>query len=102
MIAIRSLWLATGADLVLELEGRQTLVIEDLTNVPPVEVEVSVRKVDERDNSDEKQQPRVLSLTSWLKRIVTDFITVWQIMDVVLFLPSVSTTVRRERVSMVP
>ena len=102
MIAIRSLWLATGADLVLELEGRQTLVIEDLTNVPSVEVEVSVRKVDERDNSDEKQQPRVLSLTSWLKRIVTDFITVWQIMDVVLFLPSVSTTVRRERVSMVP
>ena len=102
MIAIRSLWLATGADLVLELEGRQTLVIEDLTNVPSVEVEVSVRKVDERDNRDEKQQPRVLSLTSWLKRIVTDFITVWQIMDVVLFLPSVSTTVRRERVSMVP
>lgn len=102
MIAIRSLWLATGADLVLELEGCQTLVIEDLTNVPSVEVEVSVRKVDERDNRDEKQQPRVLSLTSWLKRIVTDFITVWQIMDVVLFLPSVSTTVRRERVSMVP
>jgi len=102
LIAIRSLWLATGADLVLELEGCQTLVIEDFTNVPSVEVEVSVRKVDERDNRDEKQQPRVLSLTSWLKRIVTDFITVWQIMDVVLFLPSVSTTVRRERVSMVP
>lgn len=77
-------------------------MIEDLTNVPSVEVEVSVRKVDERDYRDENQQPRVLSLTSWLERIVTDFITVWQIMDVVLFLPSVSTTVRRERVSVVP
>jgi len=37
-------------------------MIENLSDVSPVEVEVSVGEVDERDDCDEDQQPRVLAL----------------------------------------
>lgn len=75
-------------------------MVEDLADVPAVEQEVSVRKVHERDDPDEDQQPGVVSLTRGLKRIVTDLVTVREIVDVVFFLPGVGACVRGERVLM--
>ena len=95
-----SLSLAAGTDLIFDLQSGQTLMVEDLTDVAPVEVEVSVAEVHKGDASDEKEEPRVISLALRLKGIVTELVTVGQVMHVVLFLPSVSASIGREVVSM--
>ena len=64
-----------------------------------VEVEMRVTEVDESDASDEKHQPGDVSLTLGIERIVTDLITVGEIVDVVLFLKGMGTTVDGERMS---
>ena len=89
---------AAGADLVLDLQGSQSLMVQHFASVSPVEVEVSVREVHKRDDGDEDEEPGVIAISGGVKRIVTNLITVWQVVDVVLFLPGVSTSVRRERV----
>ena len=52
-----------------------------------------VAEVDESNASNEQNQPWVVSLTGGLERIVTDFVTVRQVMNVVLFLPGVAASV---------
>ena len=72
-------------------------MVEDLTDVSSVEIEVSMAEVDESDPSNEKDEPGVVSLSGGLERIVTDLVTVGQVVDVVLLLPGVAAGVRRER-----
>ena len=91
-----SLWSTASTNLILDLKRSQSLMVEHLADMAPVEVEMGVAEVDECDASDEQECPGVVALSRWLERIITDFITVWQVMDVVLFFPSVSTSVARE------
>ena len=72
-------------------------MVEDLTDVSSVEVKVSMAEMDEGDPSNEKDEPGVVSLSRGLERIVTDLVTVGQVVDVVLLLPGVAAGVRRER-----
>ena len=82
-----SLGLSAGTDLVLKLQGSESLMVEHLTDVSPVEVEMSMAEVDEGDSSNEENEPGVVSLAGGVERIVTDLVTVGQVVDVVLFLP---------------
>ena len=92
-LAAHSVGLAASADLVLELEGGQALVVEDLADVAAVEVEVSVAEVHEGDASSEKKQPRVVSLALRLERIVTELVTVGQVVHVVLLFEGVAARI---------
>ena len=94
--------LSSLADLVLNLKSSETLMVEDLTDVAFVEVEVSVRKVDKADDGDKDQHPRVVTTALGIERIITELITVGQVMNVVLFFPGVASSVGREGVLMVP
>ena len=91
-----SLGSAARSDLVLDLQRGQALMVEHLANVALVEVEVGVAEVHEGHSADEEEHPRVVSLARRLKRIVTELVTVWQVVNVVLFLPSVPASVARE------
>ena len=93
LICLSSLGLSAGTDLILELEGGQALMVEDLSDVSAMEVEMGVAEVHESDSSNEDDEPGVVTVASRVERIITDLITVGQVMDVVLFLPSVATAV---------
>lgn len=95
-MCLRSLRPAAGEDLILKLQCSQTLVIHNLANVAPVEVEVRVTEVHEGDASDEEDKPRVVTLARGLERIVTELVTVRQVVHVVLLLERVAACVRRE------
>ena len=88
-----SLGLAAGTNLVLDLQSCKSLMEENLTKVSSMEVEVRVAEVNECNASNEQNQPGVVSLTGGLERIVTNFVTVRQVMNVVLFLPGVAASV---------
>ena len=75
-------------------------MVEDLTNVSPVKQEMSVAEVHKSDASNEKDQPWVISLAWGLERIVSDLVTIGQVMDVVLFLPGVTASIWGECVLM--
>ncbi len=62
----------------------------------PVEVEMSVAEVNEGDAGDEEDHPRVVTVALGVERIVTQLVTVGQVVHVVLFFPSVATCVGRE------
>lgn len=76
-------------------------MVKHFARVSPVEVEVSVREVHEGNNSDEQEQVRVVSVATGIEGIVTDLITVGQVVDVVFLFPGVAASVRRERVLVV-
>ena len=58
-----SLGLSASTDLILELQGSESLMVEHLTDVSSVEVEVSMTEVNEGNTSNEQDEPRVVSLT---------------------------------------
>ena len=93
-----SLSLAAGTDLIFDLQSGQTLMVEDLTDVAPVEVEVSVAEVHKGNASDEKEEPGVISLALRLKGIVTELVTVGQVVHVGFLFESVAARVAREGV----
>ena len=68
-------------------------MVKNLTNVAPVEQEVGMAEMHKCDPSDENDQPRVVSLARGLERVITNLVTVGQIVDAVLFLPGVPTSV---------
>ncbi len=92
-VVIFSLGLAASTNLVLDLQSCKSLMEENLTKVSSMEVEMRVAEVNECNAGNEKNQPGVVSLTRGLERIVTDFVTVRQVVNVVLLLPSVTTSV---------
>lgn len=75
-------------------------MVEHLTDVPPMEVEMGVTEVDESDNGGEENQVRVISLTFSHERIFTCLVTVRQIMDIVLLFKRMSAAIAREVVHM--
>ena len=85
--------LATSTDLIFELQSSQTLMVENLTDMAPVEVEMSVGEVNESNACNEENQQGVVARSACIERIVTQLVTVWQIVDVMLFLPGVATCV---------
>ena len=95
-----SLSLATGKDFVLDLQCGKALMVECFSNMSSVEVEVSMTEVDKSDGCDKKKQPRVVTLSSGLERIVTDFVTVRQVVNVMLFLPGMTSAISREHMVM--
>ena len=58
--------------------------------------------MDEANDSDENEHPWVVSVSLSIERIVTNFVTIWQIVNVGFFLPSVTSCIGREGVLMVP
>ena len=79
-----------SSDLILDLEGSESLMVEHLANLSAVESEVRVHEVDERNSAHEDQQPGVVSLSLGVKRIITKFVTVRQVVHVVLLLEGVA------------
>ena len=71
-------------------------MVEDLTDVASVEVEVRVAEVHKGDASDEKEEPGVISLALRLKGIVTELVTVGQVVHVGLLFEGVTARVARE------
>ena len=65
-----------------------------------VEVEVRMAKVDKRDACDEQKQVRVVALAGRLEGIVAELVAVGQVMNIVLLLPGVASSVAREVVGM--
>jgi hypothetical protein len=86
------------SDFVFDLICSESLMIEDLTHFAAVEPEVSVAEVDEADDSEEKQQVRVVKLALVFERIIAEFVAVWFVMHVWLVLPVVATGVAAEDV----
>ena len=92
--------LATSADLVFDLQVGQSLMVEYLADVPPMEVEMSVTEVDESDDGDEDEQVGVFALAFSHERIFTRFVTVRHIVDIVLLFEGMRTGIAREVVHM--
>jgi hypothetical protein len=75
-------------------------MVKDLADLAPVELEVRMRKVRDRDPSDEQDHPGVVNLAVGVKGVVAKLVPVRLVVDVVLLLPGVSVRVRREDVMM--
>ena len=73
-------------------------MVKDLTDMASVEVEVRVAEVHKGDASDEKEEPRVVSLALRLKGIVTELVTVGQVVHVGFLFESVTAWVAGEGV----
>jgi len=83
-------------DLILNHESSETLMVENLSNLPLVEPEVAVSNVAEADNANKDQHVRIITVAGSFKRIVTQLVAVGLVVHVVLFLKSVSMGVARE------
>jgi hypothetical protein len=77
-------------DLVFKLERSQPLMVEYLTDLSAVELEVRVGEVAEGNTSDEEQHVCVIALALGFERIVAQLVAVRFIVNVVLFLPGVT------------
>ena len=74
------------ADLVLDLEGGEPLVVEDLASLPAIESEVSVAEVSEEDDASEEEHPRVVSLALLFEGVVTELVAERLVMHLGVFL----------------
>lgn len=90
--------LAGGFDGVFDLEGSEPLVVENLADLPPVELEVRVGEMNECDAADKQEQPGVVSLALGLERIVADLVAKRFVVDVVFLFEAVAVGVGREYV----
>ena len=91
---------ATSADLFFDLQVGQSLMVEYLADVPPMEVEMGVTEVDESDDGAEDDQVGVLSLAFSHEWIFTSLVTVRHIVDIVLLFEGVSAGIARKVVLM--
>ena len=82
--------LAGGFDGVFDLEGGEPLVVENLADLPSVELEVRVGEMNERDAADKQEQPGVVSLALGLERIVADLVAERFVVDVVFLFEAVA------------
>ena len=71
-------------------------MIENFPNFTSIEAEMGVHKVDTTNNSDKNKEPWIVTLPLSLERIVTKFISVWQVMDVGFFFKIVTVCIRRK------
>ena len=96
----RSLLLAASYNFVLNLQSSETLMVENLTDVSLVEVEMSIAEVDESHDGNENDEVWILSTSLSIERIITNFVTVREIVNVMFFLPGVTVGVACELVLM--
>ena len=68
-------------------------MIENFTDLSSVKSEMTVSKVDEGNTHDKDEQVNVVTLTMWVKWIITSLVTVWQIVDVVFLFKGVTVTI---------
>lgn len=71
-------------------------MVEHLTHSSLVELQVGTGEMTETNDTTENEQDWVVSLTMWLKRIVTQFVTVGQIVSASLLFKAVTVGVTRE------
>jgi len=64
-------------DFVFELVGSVTLMVQDLTDLEVVHLEVRVDEVHEREDGEQDDNSWVVRLALGFKRIVTNFVTEW-------------------------
>ena len=96
----RSLFLAASYNFVLNLQSSETLMVENLTDVSLVEVEMRIAEVDEGHDGNENDEVWILSTSLSIERIITNFVTVREIVNVMFFLPGVTVGVACELVLM--
>lgn len=65
-------------------------MVQNFADLPSVKAEMTVGEVDEGDAGAENDQPGVVSLTLGLKRIISKFVPIRLVMDVLFLLPGVS------------
>lgn len=75
-------------------------MVEHLADLSAVESEVRVKEVGESYSSHSNEHPGIVSLASRVKRIVTEFVTIRQVVHVVFFLEGMSVGVTSEDVLM--
>ena len=73
-------------------------MIQYLTRVSPVEVEMRVGEVHEGDAGNKQDHPWVVTVTTRIEGVITHFVPVGQVVHVVFFFPGVAACVGRERV----
>ncbi len=59
-------------------------MVQDFACLASVEFEVGMTEVNKADTCHEQQQPWVVTLALGLERIITEFVAVWFVMNVVL------------------
>ena len=74
------------ADLILDLERGEPLVVKDLASLPAIESEVSVAEVSEEDDASEEEHPRVVSLALLFEGVVTELVAERLVMHLGVFL----------------
>ena len=87
------------SNLVLNLEGGESLMVEDLPDLSAIESEMSVAEVNERYNTNKEEQPRVISSSLLFEGVVSHFVTKGLIMNLGVLLEGHSIGVTREGVS---
>ena len=92
-LAVFSLSFAASPDFILDLQRGQSLMVQHLADVAPVEVEMRMAEVHKGDSTHEQKHPGVFTLAWGLEGIVADLVTVGQVVNVVLFLPGVATRI---------
>jgi hypothetical protein len=80
------------------LERCQALVVEHFTNLAAIEAEVGVSEVNQADTHKKDQHVGVVCLTLGLKRIVTQFVAVRQIVNISFFFKRVTACIGGEDV----
>jgi hypothetical protein len=84
------------ADLVLDLEGHQPLVVEDLANLASIELEMRLAEVHKGDDADEEDHPGIVSLALLFKGVISEFVTIRLIMHFRVLLKGHRCSVTRE------
>ena len=64
------------ANLVLNLESSESLVVEDLASLPAIESEVSMAEVSEYNNACKEEHPWVVSLALLFEGIISQLVTI--------------------------
>ena len=69
-------------------------MIEHLSNFTSIKAEVGMHEVDTTNDADKDEQPWVVTLALSLEWIITELVTIWQIVHISLFLKVVSVGIR--------
>ena len=71
-------------------------MVENFTNLALVKSEMAMSNMAEANNSDKNDHIRIISMSLSIKRIITKFITIRLVMNIVLFFEVVCMRVRRK------
>ena len=92
--------LTSGFDLILDLKRSKSLVIEHLSHLSLIKSEVSPSEVSETYDGNKDHQSWVVSISMWVKWIITKLVSVRFIVNTSLLFKVMATWIGREDVLM--